>query len=83
VWIAQPVWASGRLMFKVLVLQALYNLSDDQAQFQIGDRLSFMRFLDMGLSDTAPDAKTIWLCSASCSPRPGRSRSCSRCSTRG
>jgi IS5 family transposase len=49
------------LMFKVLVLQALYNLSDDQAEFQIGDRLSFMRFLDMGLSDKAPDAKTIWL----------------------
>jgi len=43
------------------VLQALYNLSDDQAEFQIGDRLSFMRFLDMGLSDKAPDAKTIWL----------------------
>ena len=48
-------------MFKVLVLQALYNLSDDQAEFQIGSRLSFMRFLDMGLSDKAPDAKTIWL----------------------
>jgi transposase, IS5 family len=48
-------------MFKVLVLQALYNLSDDQAEFQIGDRLSFMRFLGMGLSDKAPDAKTIWL----------------------
>ncbi len=33
------------LMFKVLVLQALYSLSDDQAEFQIQDRLSFMRFL--------------------------------------
>ena len=49
------------LMFKILVLQALYNLSDDQAEFQIGARLSFMRFLDIGLSDKAPDAKTIWL----------------------
>lgn len=49
------------LMFKVLVLQALYNLSDDQAEFQIRDRLSFMRFLGLGLSDPAPDAKTIWL----------------------
>jgi hypothetical protein len=32
------------MMFKVLVLQALYSLSDDQAEFQIQDRLSFMRF---------------------------------------
>jgi transposase, IS5 family len=49
------------LMFKVLVLQALYNLSDDQTEFQIRDRLSFMRFLGLGFSDTVPDAKTIWL----------------------
>ena len=49
------------LMFKVLVLQALYNLSDDQTEFQIRDRLSFMRFLGLGLEDRAPDAKTIWL----------------------
>jgi hypothetical protein len=32
------------LMFKVLVLQALYSLSDDAAEFQVRDRLSFMRF---------------------------------------
>jgi len=49
------------LMFKVLVLQALYNLSDDQAEFMIQDRLSFMRFLGLGLSEKVPDAKTIWL----------------------
>jgi len=49
------------MMFKVLVLQALYNLSDDQAEFQIQDRLSFMRFLGLGLGDKVPDAKTIWL----------------------
>ncbi|MCQ0988816.1 IS5 family transposase [Jiella marina] len=48
-------------MFKVLVLQALYNLSDDQAEFQIQDRLSFMRFLGLGLADKVPDAKTILL----------------------
>ena len=70
------------LMFKVLVLQALYDLSDDRAEFQIGDRLSFMRFLDMELSDKAPDAKTIWLF-RELLPRPGRLRSCSRCSRRG
>ncbi len=49
------------LMFKVLVLQALYNLSDDQTEFQIRDRLSFMRFLGLGFSDPVPGAKTIWL----------------------
>ena len=49
------------LMFKVLVLQSLYNLSDEQAEFQIRDRLSFMRFLDLSLGDDVPDAKTIWL----------------------
>jgi IS5 family transposase len=49
------------MMFKVLVLQALYSLSDDQTEFQIQDRLSFMRFLGLGLGDKVPDAKTIWL----------------------
>ena len=49
------------MMFKILVLQALYRLSDDQAEFQIKDRLSFMRFLGLGLGDRVPDAKTIWL----------------------
>lgn len=48
-------------MFEVLVLQALYSLSDDAAGFQIRDRLSFMRFLSLGLGGRAPDAKTIWL----------------------
>ena len=49
------------LMFKVLILQSLYNLSDEQTEFQIRDRLSFMRFLDLFLGDDVPDAKTIWL----------------------
>jgi len=49
------------LMFKVLVLQSLYNLSDDATEYQIRDRLSFMRFLGLTLGDRVPDAKTIWL----------------------
>ena len=49
------------LMFKILVLQSLYNISDDQLEFQIADRLSFMRFLNLALDDRVPDAKTIWL----------------------
>jgi len=48
------------IMFKALVLSALYNLSDDQIEFQVRDRLSFMRFLGLGLEDRVPDAKTIW-----------------------
>ena len=49
------------LMFKVLVLQTLYTLSDDQTEYQIRDRLSFMRFVGLALEDRVPDAKTIWL----------------------
>lgn len=49
------------LMFKILVLQRLYNLSDEQIEFQINDRLSFQRFLGLALSDTVPDATTVWL----------------------
>lgn len=48
------------LMFKILVIQAQNNLSDERAEFLINDRLSFMRFLGLGLTDKVPDAKTIW-----------------------
>jgi len=48
------------LMFKILILQRYYNLSDDQSEFQICDRLSFMRFLKLTLADDVPDSKTIW-----------------------
>lgn len=49
------------LIFKILVLQTLYNLSDEQTEYQIKDRLSFMRFLGLVLCQNIPDAKTIWL----------------------
>lgn len=49
------------LMFRTLILSALYNLSDDQVEYQIRDRVSFMRFLGLGLGDRVPDAKTLWL----------------------
>jgi transposase, IS5 family len=48
-------------MFKMLVLQTLYTLSDDQTEYQLRDRLSFMRFVGLALRDPVPDAKTIWL----------------------
>lgn len=56
----RPPWDEV-LMFQVLVLQQLYNLSDDQIEYQIRDRLSFMRFLGLGVEDRVPDAKTVWL----------------------
>ena len=43
------------VIFKALVLQALYNLSDDQAEYQLRDRFS------LELEDAVPDAKTLWL----------------------
>jgi IS5 family transposase len=49
------------LMFKVLVLQQLHNLSDDKIEYQIRDRFSFMRFLGLQLEGRVPDAKTVWL----------------------
>lgn len=49
------------LMFKVLVLQQFYNLSDDQTEFQIRDRYSFCRFLGLTPEGWVPDAKTVWV----------------------
>jgi IS5 family transposase len=49
------------LMFKILLLQAWYNIADEKAEYMINDRLSFQRFLGLSLGDKVPDAKTIWL----------------------
>ena len=49
------------LMFKIVVLQSLHNLSDEQTEYLIRDRFSFMRFLDLEIEDPVPDATTIWL----------------------
>jgi len=48
------------MMFKIVILQRYYNLSDEQTEFQIKDRLSFMQFLGLQIGDTIPDQKTIW-----------------------
>lgn len=63
---AEPKGPGGRpgfvplLMFKVLVIGHLYNLSDAQLEFQITDRHSFKRFLGITDADKSPDEKTIW-----------------------
>jgi IS5 family transposase len=48
------------LMFKILILQRYYNLSDEQIEYQINDRMSFMRFLDLTIADDVPDSRTVW-----------------------
>ncbi len=49
------------LMFEILVIQTLNNLSDERTEYLINDRLPFMRFLGLGPSDRVSDAKTVWL----------------------
>ena len=48
------------MMFKLLILQSIYDLSDEKTQFMILDRLSFQRFLGLRISDPVPDEKTVW-----------------------
>lgn len=49
------------LLFKILVLQSLYRLSDEAMEFQILDRYSFSRFLGLHAASNIPDRTTIWL----------------------
>jgi transposase, IS5 family len=48
------------MMFKILILQEYFGLSDEQMEFQITDRFSFMRFLGLRTCDKVPDCNTIW-----------------------
>jgi hypothetical protein len=45
----------------MFVVQSLYNLSDEQVEYQARDRLSFTRFLALGIEDRIPDGTTLWL----------------------
>ena len=49
------------VLFRMLVLQALYNLSDEEAEYQVNDRMSFGRFVGQGIETRIPDATTLWL----------------------
>jgi transposase, IS5 family len=42
------------------VAGALQSFSNDQAEYQLRDRLSFVRFLGLGLEDAVPEAKALW-----------------------
>ena len=58
-WIRTPI--DALVLFRILVLQSLYNLSDEQIEYQVRDRLSFTRFLGLGLESRIPDGTTLWL----------------------
>lgn len=49
------------VIFKLLVLQQLYNISDEELEYQASDHLSFMQFLGFGGGEDVPDATTVWL----------------------
>ena len=55
----RPAFAPA-MMFKALIIQSLYQLSDAQLEFQITDRHSFKRFLGLSDADASPDEKTFW-----------------------
>jgi IS5 family transposase len=48
------------LKFKMLILQRYYNISDEQLEYQVNDRLTFMRFLGLDIASDVPDCNTIW-----------------------
>jgi IS5 family transposase len=56
------------VMFRMLVLRSLYNLSDEQVEFQVRDRLSFTRFRGSGSRSAFPTARPCGCC-ASGSPK--------------
>jgi len=48
------------MVFKILILQRIYNISDEDTEYQIIDRLSFKKFLGLASGDKVPDQNTIW-----------------------
>ena len=47
------------ILFKMLILQQLFNLSDEEVEFQVNDRRSFEEFVGLGVMNSIPDATTI------------------------
>lgn len=47
------------LLFKIILLQTWYNLSDPAVEEQINDRISFIKFLKISLDSPTPDHSTI------------------------
>jgi hypothetical protein len=49
------------ILFKMRILQQLFNLSDEELEFQVNDRRSFEKFVGLGVMNSIPDATTILL----------------------
>lgn len=47
------------VLFKTELLRTWYGLSDDEVEELVNDRLSFSRFVGLGLEDRAPDSTTV------------------------
>ena len=47
------------ILFKMLVLQQLFNLSDEEVEFEVNDRRSFEEFVGLGVMNDIPDATTV------------------------
>ena len=65
---------SSEVMLRALLLKRFYNLSNEQTEYQLRDRLSFMRFARLGLGDKVPDSRTIWLYADSLAKNDGALR---------
>ena len=55
----RPPW-DPVVMLKILIIQRYHDLSEEETEFQILDRLSFQRFLGLSMGDGVPDKNTIW-----------------------
>lgn len=47
------------ILFNMLVLKQLFNLSDEDVDFQVNDRRSFEDFVGLGIMNSIPDSKTV------------------------
>jgi IS5 family transposase len=47
------------ILFKMLILQQLFKLSDEENEFQVNDRRSCEEFIGLGVMNNIPDATTI------------------------
>ena len=55
----RPPYAT-QVLVRMVVLQGLYNLSDEQCEYQVLDRMSFQRFCRLDGALNVPDARTLW-----------------------
>ena len=55
----EPAWPP-LLMFKALLLQSWYKLSDPALEKQLARDLLFRRFIDLDISESVPDHSTLW-----------------------